>query len=75
VDDAEMARLFEKHLREVQTWLDQQPNIACLDIDYNAMLRDPSPQLAHVLPFLDCALDVEKMAEVVDPALYRQRKG
>ena len=75
VDDAEMARLFEKHLREVQTWLDQQPNIACLDVDYNAMLRDPRPQLAHVLPFLDCTLDVEKMAGVVDPALYRQRKG
>lgn len=74
VDDAEMARLFEKHLREVQTWLDQQPNIACLDVDYNAILRDPRPQLAHVLPFLDRALDLEKMAEVVDLALYRQRK-
>ena len=75
VDDAEMARLFDKHLREIQTWLDRQPHVTYLDIDYNAMLRDPRPQLARVLPFLGLALDLEKMAEVVDPALYRQRKG
>ncbi|MGC9393773.1 MAG: sulfotransferase domain-containing protein [Anaerolineae bacterium] len=75
VDDAEMARLFAKHLQEVQTWLDGQPHVTYLDVDYNAMLRDPRPQLAHVIPFLDRALDMEKMAGVVDPALYRQRKG
>ncbi len=75
VDDAEMARLFEKHLQEVQTWLDRQPHIAYLDVDYNAMLRDPRPQLVHVLPFLDRKLDLEKMLPVVDPALYRQKKG
>lgn len=75
VDDAEMARLFEKHLQEVQTWLDRQSHIAYLDVDYNAMLRDPRPQLAFVLPFLGCALDLEKMLTVVDPALYRQKKA
>lgn len=75
VDDAEMARLFEKHLQEVQTWLDRQSHIAYLDVDYNAMLHDPRPQLAFVLPFLGCALDLEKMLTVVDPALYRQKKA
>jgi LPS sulfotransferase NodH len=75
VNDAEMACLFEKHLQEIQTWLDRQPHITYLDIDYNAMLRDPHPQLARVHPFLGCTLDMKKMAEVVDPALYRQRKG
>ena len=75
VDDGEMARLFEKHLREVQAWLGRQPHIAHLDVDYNAMLRDPHPQLARIRPFMDCALDLEKMAGVIDPALYRQKKG
>ncbi len=75
VDDAEMSRLFEKHLQEVQTWLGRQPYITYLDVNYNVMLRDPRPQLSYVCSFLDHALDLEKMVEVVDPALYRQKKG
>jgi hypothetical protein len=38
------------------------------------MLRDPRPYLAEINRFLDDCLDIEKMAEIVDPALYRQRK-
>jgi len=75
VGDAEMARLFEKHLREVQTWLDRQPHITYMDVDYNAMLRDPHSHITQVLAFLGRPLDLEKMIEVIDPALYRQRKG
>ena len=75
VDDTEMARLFEKHLREVQVWLDRQPRMTYLDVDYNAMLHDPRPQITQVLVFLGHTLDFEKMMKVVDPALYRQKKG
>jgi hypothetical protein len=75
VDDAEMACLFEKHLQEVQSWLDRQPNITYLDVNYNAMLRDPNAQLPHIHSFLGRVLNLENMASVVDPALYRQKKG
>lgn len=74
VDDAEMARLFQKHLQEVQSWLDRQSNITYLDVDYNVMLRDPRPQVMQILTFLGDTLDFEKMMDVVDPALYRQKK-
>ncbi|HOU13403.1 MAG TPA: sulfotransferase [Anaerolineae bacterium] len=74
-NDADMARLFEKHVREVHTWLDKQPNLTYLDVDYNAMLADPRPQLARILPFLGCNLDLEKMAATVNPSLYRQRRS
>jgi len=75
VDDAEMARLFEKHLLEVRSWLERQSYLTYLDVDYNAMLYDPRPHITQVITFLGRSLNVEKMVEVVDPALYRQRKG
>ena len=75
VDDADMARLFEKHLAEVFAWLDAQDNITYINVDYNAMMADPQPQLQQINAFLGDNLNVEKMVDVVDPALYRQRKA
>jgi len=54
--------------------LDRQSNITYLDVDYNVMLRDPRPQVMQILTFLGDTLDFEKMMDVVDPALYRQKK-
>jgi len=73
VDDQEMARLFEKHLAQVYDWMRQHDNVRFLDVDYNVMLSGPEPQLAEVQAFLPYALDLQAMAAVVDPSLYRQR--
>lgn len=73
VSDEEMTRLFEKHLQEVFAWMAQQPNLTYLDVDYNAMLADPRPQVAQVQAFLGLELDTQAMLAVVDPELYRQR--
>ncbi len=43
-----------------------------LEIDYNALIRQPAPQVEKVSQFLD-GLDVAKMAGVVDRNLYRTR--
>ena len=74
VDDAEMARLFEKHLTQVYKWMDAQPHLSYLDVDYNATLADPLPTAQKVKAFLEMPLDVKAMTSVVDPTLYRQRK-
>ena len=37
------------------------------------MLGDPRPQIERVNAFLGGKLDTARMAEVVDPALYRNR--
>jgi hypothetical protein len=37
------------------------------------MLADPLPFVRQVNQFLDNTLDERRMAEVVDPALYRNR--
>ena len=73
VDDAEMARLFEMHLAQVDAWMSQQPNMQVLHIDYNAMLLDPAPFVAQIDQFLQRALDPAAMETVVDPNLYRNR--
>jgi hypothetical protein len=73
VSDAEMADLFAKHLAKVKEWLRAQPNFAVLDIDYNAMLKDPEPYIRTINQFIDNTLDEVAMAKVINPTLYRNR--
>ena len=75
VSDAEMAQYFQKHLAQVTAWLGEQKHIATLYVDYNQMLKDPAPLARQINDFLGGSLEVEKMIEVVDPALYRQRSA
>jgi broad-specificity NMP kinase len=74
VPDEAMAALYRKHLSEVQQWLDTQPNIETLHINYNETLEDPWPTVDKVNEFLGGRLDAEAMVRVVNPKLYRQRK-
>ena len=43
-----------------------------IDIDYNEIIKGPKPHVEKMSAFLD-GLDTEKMLEVVDPSLYRNR--
>ncbi len=43
-----------------------------IEIDYNEIIASPRPQAEKISMFLD-GLDVEAMAAVVDPSLYRNR--
>lgn len=74
MDDKKMAALFDKHLQSVLEWMQTQPNVSALHVHYGDMLADPLPQIERIVQFLDRDLDVEKMMDVVDPDLYRNRK-
>ncbi len=77
IDDDTMAVLFQKHVKQVEEWMAKQSNLRYIDVDYNAMLEDPLPQIKQINRFLGGELDdaaVAAMAAVVDPDLYRQRK-
>jgi hypothetical protein len=74
VDDATMADLFQKHVKQVEAWMDAQPHLQYIDVDYNAMLADPSPLVPGINQFLGGELDEAAMLAIVDPNLYRQRK-
>ena len=73
VSDEEITGLFEKHLSQVMTWLDNQANIDVLYIHYSEMLSKPQTQSELVNAFLGGDLNVEAMTAVVDPNLYRNR--
>jgi len=75
VDDDRMAALYGNHLQEVESWLEQQPNISVLYVSYNQTLADPEPSLRQINPFLGGNLDLKAMLQVVDPNLYRERRG
>ncbi|MFN2137873.1 MAG: sulfotransferase [Candidatus Promineifilaceae bacterium] len=74
IDDAQMAALFEKHVQQVESWLRQQPNFQVLYVHYSDILADPEKESLRINEFLGGGWNVEKMAEVVDPNLYRNRQ-
>jgi broad-specificity NMP kinase len=73
IPDDVLAKLFEKHLKQVDDWIAQQPNVARLDVNYNEMLKNAQPFIEQIAMFLGNQLDKTRMATVVDPALHRQR--
>ena len=73
-DDVQMKLLFEKHVRSVEEWLASRPNVRTLYVHYSDMLGTPRPQSERVNAFLGGKLDTARMAEVVDPSLYRNRQ-
>ncbi len=72
--DAKMAEFFANHLRRVEGWLAEQPNLEVLYVSYNELMQDPEPHCAEVARFLGLPLDPKRMASVVSDALYRQRR-
>lgn len=72
-DDAKMAEVFERHLRDVDVWLRQQPNMEVLYVSYNEMIAQPLAPAQRVAAFLDDAVQPEAMVRVVDQSLHRQR--
>jgi hypothetical protein len=74
ISDEELTRLYEKHIHQVNTWISSQPHVQRIDVDYNQLLKTPGSEIERLNQFLGGSLATEKMIEVVDPNLYRQRK-
>jgi hypothetical protein len=74
IDDETMAALFSKHVKQVEDWMESQPNLRYINVNYNAILVDPEPHIKKINQFLGGKLDESAMLAVVDPQLYRQRK-
>jgi hypothetical protein len=74
MDDEQMAALFDKHVAQVEQWLNEQPNMSVLYVHYSDILSNPEPQANRINDFLGGQLDTVQMATVVDPDLYRNRE-
>ncbi len=74
MDDAQMAALFERHVQQVEQWLAKQPNFDVLYLHYSDVMADPLTAANTLSRFLGRDMDVQAMAAVADPNLYRNRE-
>jgi hypothetical protein len=75
VSDEKMASFFHNHLRQIEKWIEEHPNVDVVHIDYNEMVADSRKQVERINQFLGKALDTERMISVVDRTLYRERQS
>jgi len=75
VPDGKLAELYEDHLKKIEAWVEQQPNMRTHFVNYNQILRDPEPDLNRINQFLGRNLDMKPMLQVVDKNLYRERRS
>jgi hypothetical protein len=73
-DDRKLSQFFQRHLERVMVWMEQQPNIDVLYVNYNEILKDPNEGVGRICRFLQSTLNPERMAGVVDKTLHRQRR-
>jgi hypothetical protein len=72
-DPVAIANAFEKHLREVNAWIDGKPYVKALGVPYHEALSKPTEVSHRLAEFLEFPLAVEKMSQQVDASLYRNR--
>ncbi|MHC4988717.1 MAG: sulfotransferase domain-containing protein [Planctomycetota bacterium] len=73
IADDQMEALFAGELAKCEKWLAGQPNFNVLYINHRDMINDGPAQVRKINDFLDGGLDIDAMAAVVDPDLYRNR--
>ena len=65
--------LFRDQFAKFDAWVKGRPNFRVLDVNHRGLVTDAAPILAEVDRFLGGGLDLDAMARVVDPTLYRNR--
>ena len=73
VDTTPIEEAFQRHLIEVNRWLNGKPNVQVLRVHYHRALREPEATARAVAEFLKVPMDVEAMTREVDQSLYRNR--
>jgi len=70
-----MIAALQSHRSQVLAWLGTRPDIPVMQLDYHALLDDPTAHATHIARFFELPLDLEAMARQADPALHRQRSS
>lgn len=73
IPDEKIQALFAAELDKCEKWLAEQPNFRVLYIKHRDLINNGSAQMQKINDFLGGGLDVDAMAKVVDPDLYRNR--
>jgi hypothetical protein len=70
--DDRAVQLLDEQVRDARFFL-RRPQFEVLEMNYGEILQGGRPQAQRIAEFLGRSLDVEKMAQVVDVQLYRNR--
>lgn len=73
VPDSTMKALLERELRQFYAWVPTQPHLHLVNVNYNDLLTHPRATIARIDNHFDGTLDIDAMAAIVDPELYRNR--
>ncbi len=74
-EDEAMLKMYEQHLEKVQFQLRFREYFDVLYLNYRDVLSDPQREAGRLNDFFGGQMDVDAMAAVVDPKLYRNRRG
>jgi hypothetical protein len=74
IEDQKAKDLYSKHLITTKVHARRKPNFDLLEMHYRKVLDDPMASAKEINDYLGGKLDVQAMAEVVNPDLYRNRK-
>jgi hypothetical protein len=69
-----MRRAYEDHLAQVTRFIAKRSCFSTLMLDYADVVTRPRDAAARMAHFLGGRLDMDRMAAVADPALYRNRR-
>lgn len=64
---------YKQHLKKAKRWLSKRKNVKVMYIQHSSIIENPMENAIEINQFLNLQLDVQKMARVVDPALYREK--
>jgi hypothetical protein len=73
IADDEIRQSYQEHLEGVCTCLNEKNWFQTLYVSYNGILCNPMKEFRKVAEFLSGVVDPVKMAQVVDPTLYREK--
>ena len=64
---------FLKQLNRVEEWIESQPNIDVIDMNYKDVVALSEAEFDSLISFLDKPLDIEKLKSAIDNKLYRNK--
>ena len=73
LEDEQIRRALERQMIQVTAYLKNKPNFRVLYVDYNDLMANPELETERLRSFLGLEAPVEKLAEVVEPDLWRNR--
>ena len=68
-----LAQLYESQIEHVKNYMGRQACVEFIEVWYGVIIEYTRPQIERIDRFLSTKLDIDAMAQVVDPTLRRQK--